>query len=687
MVLSCGAAKREITPPISVDFGPCYIAGYETKRAPRVTGVHDPIWIRAVVLGDGKLRVALVSVDCIGMFQDLVAQIKDDLMAYQFNARNVFIWSTHTHSAPDTMGLWSPEFGISGVNRRFVLHLRREIVEAIAEAAQCMKPVSMACRTTDLPDLLLNYRPGGTIETALHVVTFARNDESPPVAIIWIYSAQPEISTRENTLISADYPGLVNSQLESQTGGVVMFALGSCGAQSPVACEAGFARMQDFASTILGAMRSCLAGPPLITYPGVSTSVDSKSPLEIRNRRILLPVKNPAFLMLSILDVSKRELEDGQIPTQVSKVRIGPLHLLMIPGEPFPDLIKPLIDVYGKKDEQYLVLANVNDALGYFLPGREYHAFGKEWLDRKAKHGFIGHEMESLGFDAAYILRQWIKDLIFERVVMAIGAHGDDLTIFCGGLLARFAAEGHRVICVRVTDDYDDSWGLDKATTIQRNRDEYEQAYGCLGVRKEDILHLNHPADTLATADYHGLRASLVRLIRQYRADAIVSFDLNGQDEENMDHVVLARAVNEACWQAAFDTLYPDQLAAGLEPHAIAERYLFARHPTVVNHHLDIGDFIGTKISAITKHATVLQNVFQQYLMQARAAGLYLELLEKTDYSDLCRVNLLIRVVASQVGARFGAKYGEVYNLVDAGMIKEFAEPIEEKLERDGDFS
>lgn len=70
-----------------------------------------------------------------------------------------------------------------------------------------------------------------------------------------------------------------------------------------------------------------------------------------------------------------------------------------------------------------------------------------------------------------------------------------------------------------------------------------------------------------------------------------------------------------------------------------------------------------------------------------RLMQLYLDLLEKQDYSDLSRVNLLIRVLGHQVGSTFGAKYGEVYNRIDAGMIKDFVEPIEEKLERDGDLT
>src|SRR5689334_3277524 len=36
--------------------------------------------------------------------------------------------------------------------------------------------------------------------------------------------------------------------------------------------------------------------------------------------------------------------------------------------------------------------------------------------------------------------------------VLAIGAHGDDLELFCGGTLARYAAQGDHVVMCVVTD-------------------------------------------------------------------------------------------------------------------------------------------------------------------------------------------------------------------------------------------
>ncbi|MEY5058463.1 MAG: GlcNAc-PI de-N-acetylase, partial [Actinomycetota bacterium] len=56
------------------------------------------------------------------------------------------------------------------------------------------------------------------------------------------------------------------------------------------------------------------------------------------------------------------------------------------------------------------------------------------------------------------------------RVVLLVVAHADDPTLFLGGTVARWADGGWRVVVVRATDDRWDSWGVDEATTVARNK-------------------------------------------------------------------------------------------------------------------------------------------------------------------------------------------------------------------------
>src|SRR6266536_2967246 len=58
-----GFGKADLTPDVKA--APVWIAGYGHNR--KATGVHDPLWARAVVLRDGETKIALVSVDLVGL--------------------------------------------------------------------------------------------------------------------------------------------------------------------------------------------------------------------------------------------------------------------------------------------------------------------------------------------------------------------------------------------------------------------------------------------------------------------------------------------------------------------------------------------------------------------------------------------------------------------------------------------
>jgi hypothetical protein len=99
--MQCGVSKVEITP--RREFGEIYIAGYATMEAPIVNGVHDPIHARTLVLSDGKERIILISIEVVGLLQDEINKIKNDLIGLGFKKSRIFVFSTHTHAGPDTM--------------------------------------------------------------------------------------------------------------------------------------------------------------------------------------------------------------------------------------------------------------------------------------------------------------------------------------------------------------------------------------------------------------------------------------------------------------------------------------------------------------------------------------------------------------------------------------------------------
>src|SRR5678810_965026 len=92
-ILFCAAVSAAEPKPIQVGFGetditpdvkgkPVWLAGYGMGR--RATGVHDPLMARCLVLSDGTDKIALVSVDLIGLQYPAVKEIRAGLKDFKY---------------------------------------------------------------------------------------------------------------------------------------------------------------------------------------------------------------------------------------------------------------------------------------------------------------------------------------------------------------------------------------------------------------------------------------------------------------------------------------------------------------------------------------------------------------------------------------------------------------------------
>src|SRR3954468_21090236 len=111
--LSVGFGEVDVTPKLSED-KPVFLAGFSHNRA--ATKVHDPIMARAVVLSDGKQKVALVAVDVVGLFHAVAESVRKQLDGFAY----VCVSSTHNHEGPDTLGLWGKSPFVSGVDKAYL---------------------------------------------------------------------------------------------------------------------------------------------------------------------------------------------------------------------------------------------------------------------------------------------------------------------------------------------------------------------------------------------------------------------------------------------------------------------------------------------------------------------------------------------------------------------------------------
>jgi len=181
------------------------------------------------------------------------------------------------------------------------------------------------------------------------------------------------------------------------------------------------------------------------------------------------------------------------------------------------------------------------------------------------------------------------------KVLAAIQPHTDDIPIFAGGTVAKLVGEGYTGYLIRTTNDEMAGSGTTGQRVLDNERDT-EGVAKALGLQKVfNLEYRNHQMDEVSRVE---MRARLVHLIRLLKIDTIICYDPWGIYEENPDHYVTAQVVEAACWMAGMDLDYPEQLAAGLQTHAVKEKYYFARGPQIVNRVVDISPWIDHKVEA-----------------------------------------------------------------------------------------
>jgi LmbE family N-acetylglucosaminyl deacetylase len=213
------------------------------------------------------------------------------------------------------------------------------------------------------------------------------------------------------------------------------------------------------------------------------------------------------------------------------------------------------------------------------------------------------------------------------HTALVISPHADDAAAFAGGTLAKFAASGWRIVLVRITDDCKDSVGLTLEETRRINTEELHAAARIMGIA--EIVELGYETDCLADVSEVELRERIIYLFRKHRPYAVFSFDPFDPHENNMDHIRVAQAVNEAFWVSTFDLHHPEHFEEGLEPFAVCESWFFGRELPNPTHVEDVTDTIETKIAALSAHRTMMIHMLNQQRLKLQTWGRRIPLVEE----------------------------------------------------------
>lgn len=188
-------------------------------------------------------------------------------------------------------------------------------------------------------------------------------------------------------------------------------------------------------------------------------------------------------------------------------------------------------------------------------------------------------------------------------IAMVISPHPDDAEIGCGGTVAKWAAEGTRVVYVICTngDKGTSDLSMTPATLAAIREDEQRKAAEVLGVA--ELVFLRHPDGGLE--DTSEFRGQLVRSIRMFRPDLVLCPDPYRRTFYlHRDHRVCGHVSLDAVFPYARDHLnYPEHLVGeGLQSHKVADVMLWgAEEP---DEYIEITDTLELKIEALMRHVS-----------------------------------------------------------------------------------
>jgi LmbE family N-acetylglucosaminyl deacetylase len=258
------------------------------------------------------------------------------------------------------------------------------------------------------------------------------------------------------------------------------------------------------------------------------------------------------------------------------------------------------------------------------------------------------------------------------KVLLALQAHSDDVPLMAAGTVAKLVQEGYTGYLVRATnDDMGDAPGLGTPGTIGENVLGNERDTAALtkilGLQRHfDLNYSNH---LMGGSAFNEVMSRLIFIIRALKVDTVVCWDPWAHDEENPDHYTLARALEAACWIAGRPHDYPEHMAAGLKPHAVSDKYYFARRPEITRV-VDITGVVDIKVDANRANVAKGPAGTNGSRLKAELAkrNQRLPLLDGDDVAaDRAYIKEFVLARNREIGRRYGFEYAEAFHYIGPG--------------------
>ncbi|MFD2164547.1 hypothetical protein ACFSJU_19230 [Paradesertivirga mongoliensis] len=327
---TAGVAVEDITPPLEVGLLISSVEG----RWTRFQSVRLPLKARILVIGPPHDRLAIVSLDLLGLSATVVgcwADFKARLSSL-LPADRILITCTHTHNAPETLGLSdlyeSEAFStwIATVQKR----IRRGIDVAFMSAQSCSVRIadfevgdySLQRRISTADGMVISdslqpiskdLMELGPVDRRIHVVQFKSLQGN--VISTMVHAVCHPVHEMCLPQVSSDYPGELCASLDaSRACGISLFLNGAAGDINPTTVSCGHETAAAHGKAIAAVVKGSVAHAERI----------EPLPFAFRTEEIMLEPRK----FEGAPDVKN-------CIARVAVLRLGSFSFVFLPGEPF----------------------------------------------------------------------------------------------------------------------------------------------------------------------------------------------------------------------------------------------------------------------------------------------------------------------------------------------------------------
>ena len=353
-----GAAKVELALPPHPP-----LAGYSRRQGKPSTGIHDPVFVRAVVIKRPPLSIAIVSCDLLIVDEHLTAAVQRELTARQLTFAPLLLAATHTHSGPGAYGRkFLEKLSMGHFDPAVFRGIVSTIVQALEQASRDMQPAMMDIGHVVTRGLVQNrMREDGVIDQELSVVAFTRNQD--PVAVLVNFAAHPTTLGASNRQLSADYPGVVSRAVEAQwPQAVCLFLAGAVADQAPVKRGEGFEKSEWLGQQLAEPTVEFLRASRSTAIEGL-VGAQQAMPLSPARMRIG-PIRLPSWIGGAFVD------DDATLTV----LWIGRAVVIGTPCDLSAELGFELKQFARARGDEPLVVSFANDYIGYCLSAQAYRS-------------------------------------------------------------------------------------------------------------------------------------------------------------------------------------------------------------------------------------------------------------------------------------------------------------------------